>query len=293
MLHSMTGFGGAQGLVKDIEYAIEVRSVNSRYFKSVIKLPESLSALENVMEGRLRERLSRGSITTTVRMRLSESQLAYRVNTVALRSYLEQLRELEFDANPSLRIELGSLLQLPGVCEPPLMEELAERTRQGLMDLLDQAIDGVILMRKQEGKALCGDLLGHCELIERMVLKITELAPQMVVSYQQRLAGRVKELLNAGNVSIDTEQLAREVAIFAERCDIAEEISRMGGHVVQFCQAIDTPEPSGRKLDFIAQEMLREANTIASKANISEIVHAVVEIKTAVDRIKEQVQNVE
>ncbi len=293
MLRSMTGFGSAHGQVDGVEYAVEVRSVNSRYFKAVVKAPEGLSWAEVAIDRLLRHAVTRGNITLTISVRVPDDQAAYRVNTVALARYIEQLRPLEIDANPTLRIDLGSLMALPGVCQPPALEEVLAPTREGLMDLVAQAVKAMVEMRREEGKALRADLLRQCDVILENLQTVTEQATQVVSDYHERLMARVKELIQAGSVPVDGEHLAREVAIFAERCDIAEEIARLRTHVEHFRQAVSSPEPAGRKLDFIAQEMLREANTIASKANDARIARAVVEIKTAVDRIKEQVQNVE
>lgn len=292
MLRSMTGFGEAQGLVEGVEFALELRSVNNRYFKASIRLPESFSALETVLEDMLRKRLARGSITLTVRMKLPEESAAWHVNAAALASYIEQLKPLEIEANPTLRIDLGSLLQLPGVCTPP-EEDLCERTAEGLKKLLAKAIDRLTKMREQEGQSLRTDLAGNCSSIRENLGTIEDRAPTVLKEYHDRLVRRVEELTLAAKIKLDEETLAREVAIFAERCDVAEEASRLEHHMEQFLQSMDSPEPSGRKLDFIAQEMLREANTIASKSADAEVARAVVDIKTAVDRIKEQVQNVE
>jgi len=293
MLRSMTGFGAAQGQFEGVEYAVEARSVNHRYFKAVVKLPEIWSAAEVEVEKLLRSRVNRGSATLAVRMKVSEEQAAYDVNTVALGRYLDQLKEMVVDANPTLRIDLGSMLQLPGVCEPPLLEEICRRTREGLMGLISSAVDALMEMRQQEGRAIEQDLRDHCETVTKAAAVIADRAPRVVQEYHDRLAARVQELVHGGKLQIDAEILAREVAIFAERCDVTEEISRLTAHVDHFRGAMGSAEPAGRKLEFIAQEMLREANTIASKANDAEIARSVVEMKTGIDRIKEQVQNVE
>ena len=293
MLRSMTGFGSAAGVVEDVEYSVELRSVNNRYFKPIMKLPESFSAVEPQIERILRGRLHRGTINVSVQMKLPEDQAAYRVNPSALSGYLEQLRTLDVRNNPMLRVDLASLLLLPGVCEPPRIEELQRKTCDGLMTLVTDALDALEEMRRREGKAIEDDLLANCGALERAIEHVTERAPQVVRDYQDRLIARVQELTNAAELRIDAETLAREVAIFAERSDVAEELSRSTTHVEHFRHGIQDDEPSGRKLEFIAQEMFREANTIASKANDSEIVALVVEMKTAIDRIKEQVQNVE
>jgi uncharacterized protein (TIGR00255 family) len=289
----MTGFGSSHGQVDGVEYAVEVRSVNSRYFKAVVKAPEGLSWAEVEIDKVLRKTVTRGNVTVNVSVKVPDDQAAYRVNTVALARYIEQLRALEIDANPTLRIDLGSLMALPGVCQPPALEEALAPTRQGLMDLVAQAVKAMVRMRNEEGKALRTDLLGQCDVILENLHAVADHAPRVVTDYHERLTARVKELTHAGAGAVDPEHLAREVAIFAERCDIAEEIARLRMHVEQFREGVAAKEPAGRKLDFIAQEMLREANTIASKANDTRIARAVVEIKTAVDRIKEQVQNVE
>jgi len=226
-------------------------------------------------------------------MRMPDEQAAHRVNPAALRSYLEQLKIVEIDADPTMRVDLGLLLQLPGVCEPPPAEEICQATHDGLMELITEALEKLVRMRLHEGQSLKDDLLAQCGVVEANLATVRERSPQVVRDYQERLASRVQELTNAGRVEIDADALAREVAIFAERSDIAEEASRLTSHLGQFRRTLDAAGPAGRKLDFIAQEMLREANTIASKANDSEIAGAVVEIKTAVDRIKEQVANVE
>ena len=290
---SMTGFGSVRGEVEGVEYTVEIRSVNNRYLKAIIRLPEIWSSAEPEVDKLLRSKIHRGSVMIRVQMRLSEDRAAYNVNIAAMKSYLDQLKLLGAEADPTLRIDLASLLQAPGVCEPPSTEELCSGSHDGLMDLISQAIDGLIEMRGEEGEALSDELLGQCDIVEQNISAVARKAPEVVKDYQQRLASRVAELTNAGRVNIDADLLGREVAIFAERCDITEEISRLNGHINQFRKTAHAAGPLGRKLEFIAQEMLREANTIASKANDAEIAQAVVEMKTAVDRIKEQAANVE
>ncbi len=293
MLRSMTGFGSASGQVESISYVVEVRSVNNRYLKISCKLPDFLAAAESEIEALIRHRVQRGTLSLSVQTRLPEDRAAGRVNAAVLSNYLDQLRMIDAEGNPMLRVDLATLMQLPGVCEPPSLEGLVESTREGLLALVAQAIENLANMRRKEGDNLKADLLGNCEEVERNLAAIAEVAPKVVVDYHDRLAVRVAELTRAAKINIDEDLLAREVAIFADRCDIAEEITRLRAHVEQFRQTGDSPEPAGRKLDFIAQEMLREANTIASKANSAEIGRHVVDIKTAIDRIKEQVQNVE
>jgi len=293
MLRSMTGFGSAAGQVDGIEYVVEVRSVNNRYFKASMKLPEFWSKADVEIEQVLRRQLTRGSVTASVRMRIPEDKTAWRVNRTALASYLEQLRALESCGDASLRIDLAGIMQLPGVCEPPPLEEVVEATRGALMKLVEQAVDALVAMRQREGALLRADLLANVAVVEEQLAVVAKRSPNVVREYHARLTARVAELMNAGSLPLDTEQLTREVAVFAERCDVAEEITRLTAHTAGFREAVDSPEPAGRKLDFIAQEMLREANTIGSKSNDADIARAVVEIKTAIDRIKEQAANAE
>ncbi len=293
MLRSMTGFGAVEAEIEGIEYAVEIRSVNNRYIKLIVKLPECWSRVEDEIDKLLRKRIGRGSVVLNIRMRVPDEKAAHRVNTAALKSYIDQLKILEMDADPMLRIDLVSLLQLPGVCEPPPLEDICQATRDRFLELVQKALAELLKMRCSEGEALGAELLNQCEVVESNLAAIQARSGEVVKDYHTRLAARVQELVNAGRVNIDADDLAREVAIFAERCDINEEISRLTAHLQQFRQAVDSAEPAGRKLDFIAQEMLREANTIASKANDAEIGRTIVEVKTAVDRIKEQVANVE
>jgi len=287
----MTGFGSAQGRCDGVEYSVEIRSVNHRYLKAVMKLPEMWSAAEAQIDRILRDRLQRGSITLSVRMKISDESAAHAINTEALAKYIEQVKALRA-GDEDLTIDLAVMLGMPGVCNPPETDDLRERTYDGLMRLIGEAVDGLAEMRMQEGQAIQEDLLQQCDRIDANLGVVAERSPQVVQDYHTRLAERVDELTGAARIDIDQDYLAREVAIFADRSDINEEISRLKGHLEQFRETCGGDEPSGRKLDFIAQEMLREANTVASKANDADVGRAVVEMKTAIDRIKEQVQNV-
>ncbi len=293
MLRSMTGYGSAEGQCEGIEYAIEVRSVNNRYLKVAIKAPDAWNSAESDVEKLIRSRITRGTVYLAIRMRLPHDKAACRVNLPVVSAYLDQLRELEVEANPTLRIDLGTLLQLPGATEVPELTDLCEQTRDGLFTLIEQALERMVEMRDREGLALAAELRKNCEEVSRATGAVEKRAPQVVQGYHDRLRERVAELTRAASLNLDAEILAREVAVFAERCDVEEELARLKAHVEHFLAAMEGPDAAGRKLEFIAQEMLREANTIASKGNDAEIARIVVEMKTAIDRIKEQVQNVE
>ena len=293
MIVSMTGFGDATAEGDGTHYAVEIRSLNNRFFKPVIKLPDSLSGLEPELESLLRERLGRGSITYILKMRSDSAEAAYHINVGALKAYVEQLRAVQ-GLDRFVTVDLAGLVQLPGVCSEP-RDESDEIARHGdrVRELTRTAIAKLQAMRDREGRALFDELMRHVTVISTALSDIAARAPAVVEDYHKRLQQRVNQLLSKAELRVNEGDLIREVAVFAERADVAEEIQRLGSHLGAFEEACRTDEHAGRKLDFIAQEMLREANTIGSKANDAAIARSIVEIKGAIDRLKEQVQNVE
>jgi uncharacterized protein (TIGR00255 family) len=293
MIISMTGFGDATAERNGTHYAVEVRSLNNRFFKPVIKLPENVSGMEPEIETVLREKLGRGSITFILKMRLDSADAAYHVNTAALESYLQQLRQVK-GLDGVARIDLASLMQLPGVCQEP-RDESDEIAKHGnvVRDLTLKSIEKLNQMRAREGQSLFNDLMKHVKGIAAELAQIQTRAPFVIDEYHKKLLQRVNQLMNKAELQVNQVDLLKEIAVFAERADISEEIQRLTHHLDAFEQACRTGEHAGRKLDFITQEMLREANTIASKANDAQIAGHIVEIKGAIDRLKEQVQNVE
>jgi uncharacterized protein (TIGR00255 family) len=293
MIVSMTGFGDAAAERDGIHYAVEIRSLNNRFFKPVIKLPDSVSGLEPELETVLREHLGRGSITYILKMRMDSADAAYHINTQALKSYLEQLQAVK-GLDRLVTIDLAALVQLPGVCQEP-RDESDEIAKHGpvVNELTLKAIAKLSTMRQREGRSLFDELMRHVKAISSNLAEIEKRAPSVIEDYHKRLSQRVAQLLSKAELKVSEVDLIKEVAVFAERADIAEEIQRLGHHLKSFEEACQTDEHAGRKLDFITQEMLREANTIASKANDAPIARHIVEIKGAIDRLKEQVQNVE
>jgi uncharacterized protein (TIGR00255 family) len=226
-------------------------------------------------------------------MRLESAEAAYLINTKALEAYLKQLQSVKgLDSN--LKIDLGSLLMLPGVCQEP-RDESDEIGRHGdtVRDLTAKAIAKVHAMRQREGRMLFDDLMRHVKVIATSLAEIQKRAPFVIDDYHKRLLQRVNQLVSTAELRVNESDLLKEVAVFAERADISEEIQRLTSHLESFEHSCRDGEHPGRKLDFITQEMLREANTIASKANDAQIARHIVEIKGAIDRLKEQVQNVE
>lgn len=292
----MTGFGEASAQIDGVHYFVEVRSLNSKYFKANIRLPEEFQGVEAEMESRLRERLTRGTVTLTATCSEDSASAAREINVKALQKYIDQLRGVPGMGSGELKIDLAALLGLPGVLQPPTDEEdRLNRARAAFLKLLDRAAGDLIAMREREGRALVADLLTHRDLIADRLRIVGERAPAVVLEYERRLKTRIETMLKESDVRVDAVDLIREIAAYAERTDIAEEVKRLEGHLIQFAELLSGKDdrPVGRTLDFLAQEMLREANTIASKSPDAGISRSIVEVKGAIDRIKEQAQNVE
>lgn len=296
MIRSMTGFGDASRDVDGVRYFVEIRSLNNKYFKGVIRLPEELQVLEAELESELRRRLTRGTVTLTARCSDTSEASAFEVNARALDHYVEQIGRAASVAGGKIALDIGALLSLPGVLQPPANEEQRiDKARAVFRDLLGVACEHLVSMRMREGHLLREELVAHGELIEDRLARIQARAPDVVRDYENRLRARIDQMLKDAGLSLEPADLIREIAIYAERTDIAEEVTRLSGHIRQFRDLLTNHDDRsvGRTLDFLAQEMLREANTIASKSPDSDISRMTVEVKGAIDRIKEQVQNVE
>jgi len=291
MIRSMTGHGAASCEHEGMHIAVELRSVNNRSFKAMLRLPDALGSLEGELEAWLARRVARGSVSLTVRLGDGTARSAGRINTEALRGYLQQLQAVDAAA----RVDAGALLGLPGVVIDDGGAAICVAAKPVLERLLEEATKALFAMRDREGEALRVQLLSFGELIEQRLKEVAERAPEVSRLYGERLKTRLNAMLSEAGMAARQEDVLREIATFAERADVAEEVQRLGGHLQQFRKLLDprSAEAVGRTLDFLAQEMLREANTIASKASDLEIARRVVEMKTAIDRIKEQAANAE
>jgi uncharacterized protein (TIGR00255 family) len=217
------------------------------------------------------------------------------INEPVLRTVTQQLADMARSIGTQCTCDISTLLTLPGIVQTAVPnEETTDLLTNGVLALTEQALAQFQSMRQEEGRFLSADLNAHCNVIREELTVISERRDQVIHTYADRIRKRANELLSEAKLKLDEDTLAREVAILAERADIAEELSRLDSHMHQFTKTCDqTTEPAGRRLDFIAQEMLREANTIASKAGDTEICNRVVNIKCRIDRLKEQIQNVE
>lgn len=288
MLLSMTGHGQSQQSLDGVNVWAEVRSVNNRYLKISISTTDRLADLEASIRQKVQEYLRRGSVHVVLEIRRDNQQEPFRINTDLLQKIHKQL--LELDPNASVT----DLVGLPGIVETTFDQRPdAAEVWPAVQPVLAEALDRLTHMRRVEGESMAKDLLENCSTIEQQLTTIIERAPMVAAGYATRLQERINQMLAAHEVTISPSDIVREVGIFADRCDISEETVRLQAHIDQFRENIVSGQGDGRKLEFLTQEMLRETNTIGSKANDSEISRGVVEIKTAIERIREMTQNVE
>lgn len=289
MIRSMTGFGDARVERGGVTYSLEVRSVNHRYLKAQVRLPDEFAPLEGGLEETLRGLLQRGSVTVRCSAEGSPASQAGAINENVLEAYLKTIEAASQKLGNGTTVDMAGLLALPGVLRAEPLDARLTAAREAFKDLLPRACGKLVEMRTREGAALHAELAELCGVVSTSLGVVQSKAPEVSKLYETRLKARIEQLLPEA----EPVDIVREVAAYAERCDVNEEISRLSGHVEQFLLAIEEDGPVGRKLDFIAQEMLREANTIASKSPDADLSRAAIDAKAAIDRIKEQVQNVE
>lgn len=293
MAWSMTGCG--EGVASDGPSAcrVELRSVNNRFFKLSLRAREGYAGLESQAEAAIRQRVRRGAVQMTLDLSGPAVQPARRLDAVQLGAYLDALED--FCAGHDLPVPrtVDGLLGLPGILvDVPPDGTAVQRAWPLVSRALEQALDGLDRMRRAEGEALAADMRRTCAEIRDLAAGIRQRVPEVVAAHRERLVERINRLLADRGATVSEADLAREVALAADRADIAEELVRLDSHVAQFDRLLDEESP-GRALDFLAQELGREANTIASKSLDVDIAHAVVEIKARIERLREQAQNVE
>jgi uncharacterized protein (TIGR00255 family) len=292
----MTGYGEASYQSDDLHISIELRSVNNRYLKVSLRAGEPYNLLEAEFEKVVRRLVRRGTIQVHFRCQRQTSAQDYQINAVALQSYVRQLREVAGTLGLAEQGQalLAHALALPGVVPEPAASFLnVEADWPTIEQVLEQALERLQTMRREEGRAMAQELLQMRDHIAVQLERIRAHIPRVAVLYRDRLHERVRSLLSELDVQIDRSDLIKEVAIFAERSDIAEEVVRLTSHLDQFQEIVNEPESAGRKLEFLTQEMFRETNTIGSKASDVEISRHVVEIKATLEKIRELVQNIE
>ena len=303
MLRSMTGFGRGTYEEEDFSIVIEIKTVNHRYTEPSIRMPRFLNSLEDRIRKTILASVARGRIDVFITASYtSEDAVQVRVDKPLARSYHQALLEIGSAIGVTAPVfndqaEILSLSRVPDVVQTVDGPFDEERWWPKVKIALDQAVSSLVKMREDEGRNIEGDFFHRLDLIEEDVDRIEARAPQVVREYETRLLTRLKdslaELRPETGVDIDSERVLQEVAIFADRVSITEEIVRLKSHIRQFRTFLQSGEPVGRKLDFLIQEFNREANTIASKANDFELAKTVVEIKAEIEKIREQIQNIE
>lgn len=293
MLKSMTGFGRAKYQVEGREYIVEIKSVNYKYSDVSVRLPRNISYLEEFIKKEVLKNVSRGKIDVNVTFNnCSSLGKNVSVNNEIAEMYIKSLRRLVEDYGVKDDITAVNVSKMPDVLEIK-SEDDEEQIKSEISIPLKEAINNFINMKQKEGNELAKDMQARIKGILNKVEKVSELSTGLIEDYVVKLEARIKEILKSNEV--DKQRLEQEVVIYADKCSIAEEVTRLKSHIEQFESLINEKEyiTIGKKLDFIIQEMNRETNTIGSKANCLEITNEVINIKTEIENIREQVQNIE
>jgi len=293
MIKSMTGFGRGEYSADGREYVVEIKTVNHRYLETSVRLPRQYSFLEDVARKAVSKVISRGKVDVSIQFSNFGSELkqvSFDENLIKI--YLEEAKILEEKLGLKNDLSFCRALQLPEVVKVEAGENEEEIIKEFLV-AISSALDKLKQMRETEGMNLRDDILGKCDNLLNIFRKIENRCKLVVGEYRVKLNERINELLKDTNVLADEERMATEVAIFADRASIDEEVVRFKSHVEQIRSTMKQDEPIGKKLDFIVQELNRETNTIGSKANDLEISQAVIELKNEIEKIREQIQNIE
>lgn len=294
----MTGFGTAERSSDGLHVRVEIKGVNNRHLKVAIRSPHGYSALEHDLERLVREKVARGTLNVFVSVHRKDGPCGYVVDEAVFHYYIQQWQRLAGEmgsagvnsaagANPSL------LLTLPGVVREDDEGVVKEVDWPVIQGTVEDALSAFNEFRAREGDSMHATLRGLCHDVGQVVGQIAERSPQAVAQYRERLRDRINELLKEVGASVTDADLVREVCLFADRCDVTEEITRLRSHLSQFLASMELEASPGRKLDFLCQELLREVNTIGSKANDAALAQFVVGLKATIEKIRELVQNVE
>jgi uncharacterized protein (TIGR00255 family) len=297
VLLSMTGFGEARSETDIITANVEVRAVNNRYLKVTVRGSEPYPMLEAEIEKVVRRHIRRGSLLVQVRVDRQQRYADVALNTTALRSYLRQIREVcdELGQPEYAGPLLAGVLAMPGIADEARRSATAPPDEWPVVErILEDALRALEGMRREEGLAMGNELLTQHHFIAEQVELIRGQLPQATADYRRRMLERIRQAIGDAGIVLQPDHLIREVALFADRIDVSEEVTRLASHLEQFAEIVRKgDEAAGRKLEFVAQEMGRETNTIGSKAGDVSISRAAVEIKAALEKIRELVQNVE
>ena len=291
MIKSMTGYGKSNISVNNREYQVEIKSVNHRYLDISVKMPRAISYLEEEVKKTIMKQIKRGKVDVFITFENNSVEgREIKINTEIAGLYIKELKKLAEKENILANIEVTEISKYPDVLSIQNDQD-DELIKNELIEVTQQASQKLASMRSIEGEKMAQDLLQRLAQVQQKVKEISEQSTGLIEDYVVKLKGRIQEMLP--NQEIDQARLAQETVIFADKCSIEEEITRLNSHIEQFKSLLHSEEAIGKKLDFIIQEMNRETNTIGSKANNLEITNGVIDIKTQIENIREQIQNIE
>ncbi len=292
MIKSMTGYGSSKGTVEGLEIQIELKSVNNRFLDASVRLPRSFLALEEPIKSAVQKHISRGKVDVFVNVNSSAGgDLTVRVNETLLKGYLDAINHIADEYSLDGTVNAFNIARFPDVLSVEKRDLDTETLSAGVESILSDALLDFDAMRRREGMKLREDVLSRLETIECFISQVEEKAPETVAAYRRRLEQKMAEVL--GTSGIDENRILAEAALFADHIATDEETVRLRSHLSQFRSMLVGDSPVGRKLDFLVQECNREANTIGSKCQNSEIAHVVVDMKSEIEKIREQIQNIE
>ena len=292
MIKSMTGYGSAKGTVEGLEISVELKSVNNRYLDTSVRLPRSFLFAEEMIKSRVQSHISRGKVDVFVSVDSSQAgDMCVKVNEALLKGYLDAIGHIAEEYRLPMDLTALSVSRFPDVLTVEKQDLDAEAISDGMSRIVEQALEDFDAMRLREGEKLRDDVLGRLETISALVKTVEEKAPETVEDYRRRLEQKMAEVL--GTAGIDENRILSEAAIFADHIAVDEETVRLRSHMSQLTGMINGNSPTGRKIDFLIQEFNREANTIGSKCQNSQIAHVVVDLKSEIEKIREQIQNIE
>ena len=292
MIKSMTGFGAGDAETADFKVHIEVKAVNQRFLETNYHMPYSMNMFENQLTKKIKQYASRGKLDINIRFQdLRDKAVTVKVDKGLVAAYGQALQEISSQLELSAPVTAAQIASYPDVLK--LNEENAdlEAAQPVLMQAMEQALESFVAMREAEGQNIQRDLLARIGTLENFVGELEKLAPEIVAAYRQRLENLLREYL--AKEDIEESRIIQEVALFTDKVNYTEETVRLRSHFDQFRQIITAGEPVGRKLDFLIQEMNREINTVASKANSAGAAQFVVDVKSEIEKIREQIQNIE
>lgn len=292
MIKSMTGYGSAKGTVEGLNITVELKSVNNRYLDASVRLPRSFLFAEELLKSAVQKHISRGKVDVFVSVDSSDAgDMTVKVNEALLKGYIDALKHIAEEHNLPMDVTAYNVSRFSDVLSVEKKELDAEAISKGIVEIAEKALDDYDTMRIREGEKLKEDILSRLALIDALVKRVEEESPKTVAEYRARLESKMAEVL--GTAGVDENRILAEAAIFADHIAVDEETVRLRSHMSQLGSMVNGASPIGRKMDFLIQEFNRETNTIGSKCQNSDIAHIVVDIKSEIEKIREQIQNIE